>query len=89
MEITPTDTGITRAAGSPGEAAGRASTTTLLTRHEGGYAAQGPGFFVWDRDPAEVIRVAEALQAGRFAGSRTARFLVIEAAEPLDARARA
>jgi len=54
------------------------ATTTLLTRHEGGFAAQGPGFFVWDRSPAEVIRIAEALQAGRFSGSTTARFLVME-----------
>ena len=55
--------------------------TTLLTRHEGGYAAQGPGFFVWDRDADEVIRVAEALQAGRFVGSRSARFMMIEMAQ--------
>ena len=59
----------------------RIPTTTLLTRHEGGFAAQGPGFFVWDRDPAEVIRVAEALQSGRLIGSRSARFMVIEPAE--------
>ena len=56
----------------------RTPATTLLTRHEGGYAAQGPGFFVWDRDPGEVIRIAEALQSGRLTGSRSARFLVIE-----------
>ena len=56
----------------------RPPTTTLLTRHEGGYAAQGPGFFVWDRDPGEVIRIAEALQNGRLTGSRSARFLLIE-----------
>ena len=57
-------------------------TTTLLSRHEGGYAAQGPGFFVWDRDPGEVIRIAEALQSGRAVGSRSARFLLIEPASP-------
>jgi len=67
------------------EAPLRRATTTLLTRHEGGYAAQGPGFYVWDRDVAEVIRVAEALQSGLFTGSRTARFLVIEPARSLDA----
>lgn len=56
----------------------RRPTTTLLTRHEGGYAAQGPGFYVWDRDAGEVIRIAEALQAGRLVGSRSARFLMID-----------
>lgn len=50
---------------------------TVLSRHEGGYAAQGPGFYVWDRDPSEVIRLAEALQTGHQIGSRTARFMVI------------
>ena len=59
----------------------RRPRTTMLTRHEGGYAAQGPGFFVWDLDPAEVIRVAENLQAGRFVGSRSARFMMIEPSE--------
>ena len=59
--------------------------TTLLTRHEGGYAAQGPGFFVWDRDASEVIRIAEALQAGRMVGSASARFLMIDHAEPIGA----
>lgn len=67
------------------EAPAQRATTTLLTRHEGGYAAQGPGFYVWDRDVAEVIRVAEALQAGLFNGSRTARFLVIEPGHSPDA----
>jgi hypothetical protein len=59
--------------------------TTLLQRHEGGYAAHGPGFYVWDRDPAEVIRVAESLLEGCFTGSRTARFLLIGEEELLTA----
>jgi len=56
---------------------------TRLIRHQGGYAAQGPGFYVWDRDPSEVIRIAEALQTGHAVGSRTARFMVIGGAEPI------
>jgi hypothetical protein len=60
-----------------GPAPQRGASTTLLMRHEGGYAAQGPGFYVWDRDAAEVIRVAEALVAGRPIGSRSARFMMI------------
>ncbi len=62
----------------------RAATPTVLSRHEGGYAAQGPGFYVWDRDPSEVIRLAEALQTGRRVGSATARFMVIGGVESLD-----
>lgn len=55
-----------------------APAPTHLFRHLGGYAAQGTGFYVWDEDPAEVIRVAEALVAGRFDGSNSARYMVIE-----------
>jgi hypothetical protein len=58
---------------------------TLLSRHEGGYAAQGPGFYVWDRDPSEVIRIAEALLSGHAVGSRTARFMVIGKQDALNA----
>lgn len=63
----------------------RPSMPTRLSRHQGGYAAQGPGFYVWDRDPSEVIRVAEALQTGNPIGSRTARFMVIGGTDRFDA----
>jgi hypothetical protein len=77
METLHTETVGRSTSQHPGAPVDRARAT-LLTRHEGGYAAQGPGFYVWDRDAAEVIRLAEALQAGRFGGPTTARFLVIE-----------
>jgi hypothetical protein len=40
--------------------------------------AQGAGFYVWDHDAAEVIRILEALVSGRFEGSSSARFMVME-----------
>ena len=59
------------------------TTSTWLSRHQGGYAAQGPGFYVWDRNAAEVIRVAESLLAGRVVTSASARFMLIDPAEPV------
>ena len=32
------------------------SGRTIVRPHEGGYVAEGPGFYVWDEDPAEVLR---------------------------------
>jgi len=41
------------------------STSVLPVReHEGGYLAEGPGFYIWDEDPAEVVRVARLLESG-------------------------
>jgi hypothetical protein len=37
-----------------------------LARRGAGFAAWGPGFYVWDEDPREVVRVAADLAgAGR------------------------
>jgi hypothetical protein len=41
-------------------------TTTVIRRHESGYVAEGPGFYTWDEDPEEVIRVARQIGKGNF-----------------------
>jgi hypothetical protein len=33
-------------------------------RHENGYCAEGPGFYVWDEDRREVTRIARDLARG-------------------------
>ncbi|MCG8592351.1 MAG: hypothetical protein MJE66_23920 [Proteobacteria bacterium] len=38
--------------------------TVALRRHGEGFAAEGPGFYVWDRDPKEVCRVVRELEWG-------------------------
>jgi hypothetical protein len=38
-----------------------------LRRQGEGYAADGPGFYVWDRYQREVLRDATELAAGRIA----------------------
>jgi hypothetical protein len=48
-----------------------------IRRHEGGYVAQGPGFYIWDEDPEEVARAARDLMQGRRAVPPTARLLVL------------
>jgi hypothetical protein len=56
-------------------------TTTLpIRRSGGGYAAEGPGFYIWDEDPREVFRVARELERGNFAARPTTRLLVIRPA---------
>ena len=41
------------------------STSILPVReHDGGYLAEGPGFYIWDEDPEEVLRVARLLESG-------------------------
>lgn len=48
-----------------------------LRRHQGGFVAEGPGFYIWDEDPNEVLRVARDLGRGRLDAKPTARFLVV------------
>jgi len=45
---------------------------------ENGYAAEGPGFYVWDEDRSEVIRAVGELARGGRAVPRTRRMLRIE-----------
>ena len=48
-----------------------------LRRHEGGYVAQGPGFYIWDEDPIEVARMAREYRQGNFDATPTARLLIL------------
>lgn len=48
-----------------------------IRRHEGGYVAQGPGFYIWDEDPREVIRAARELMRGSRAVTPTTRLLIL------------
>jgi len=53
-------------------------TTTVPIRKSGdGYAAEGPGFYIWDEDPQEVFRVARELEGGRTRLRPTTRLLVM------------
>lgn len=57
-------------------------TTAIPIRpHEGGYVAEGPGFYIWDEDPAEVFRVARELECGTPRVSPTTRLLMVPASE--------
>jgi hypothetical protein len=52
-------------------------TTTVPIRRSGdGYVADGPGFYIWDEDPREVLRVARDLLRGHFSTRPTTRLLV-------------
>jgi len=45
-------------------------------RREGeGYAADGPGFYIWDENLNEVLRMARELAHGSVRLTSTARFL--------------
>lgn len=54
------------------------ATRVPVRRSGGGYAAEGPGFYVWDEDPREVFRVARELERGKLAARPTTRLLVVE-----------
>ncbi len=77
--------GSRREAGASTSRGNAGDDVCTLKPHAGGYVAEGPGFYVWDLDPGEVIRVADALRRGCFEGSQTARYLVIGAEEPIRA----
>jgi hypothetical protein len=51
--------------------------TIPIQRDEGGYVAQGPGFYVWDEDPNEVVRVTNELQRGNLDVAPSRRFLLM------------
>jgi hypothetical protein len=48
-----------------------------IREHHGGFVAEGPGFYIWDEDPTEVMRAARDIGAGRFDAKPTTRLLVI------------
>jgi hypothetical protein len=37
-----------------------------IREHGGGFVAEGPGFYIWDEDPCEPLRVARDLEQGDF-----------------------
>ena len=49
----------------------------LVRRHEGGYVVQGPGFYIWDEDPREVVRAARELLRGGRRVTPTTRLLIL------------
>jgi hypothetical protein len=53
------------------------TTRVPIRRHEGGYAAEGPGFYVWDENLDEVIRAARQLERGELQITPTRRLLVV------------
>lgn len=53
------------------------TTSVPIRQHAGGYAAEGPGFYIWDEDAGEVLRAARELEHGNSNVSPTARLLVI------------
>ena len=54
---------------------------TIMKRQGSGYAVEGPGFYVWDEDPSEVVRVATELRGGNLAPRPCRRMLVIPPSE--------
>ncbi len=53
-----------------------------LLRRGGGFALEGPGYYLWDEDPREVLRAAAELHAGQLPAQPTRRMLVLT--EPVD-----
>jgi len=51
------------------------SNVVPIRREGEGYAADGPGFYIWDEDLNEVLRMARELGHGSVRLTSTARFL--------------
>ncbi len=49
----------------------------ILRRKGNGFALEGPGYYVWDEDPREVVRVAADLRLGRVPPRPTQRMLLV------------
>ncbi|MBW2541120.1 MAG: hypothetical protein JRF15_03440 [Deltaproteobacteria bacterium] len=47
-----------------------------IVRQGAGYAANGPGFYIWDEDVNEVLRMARELERGSVNPNRTTRFML-------------
>ena len=52
--------------------------TVPIRRDEDGYVAQGRGFFIWDKNPDEVIRATKELLRGNLNVQPTQRFLLMK-----------
>ena len=48
-----------------------------LLRRGGGFALEGPGYYLWDEDPREVLRAAAELVGGQMPSQPTRRMLVL------------
>ena len=48
-----------------------------IRRHENGFVVEGPGFYIWDEDPREVLRAARELMRGSHAVTPTTRLLIL------------
>lgn len=54
-----------------------ARPTAIPIRRQGtGYAANGPGFYIWDEDLNEVLRMTRELERGSVNLNRTTRFML-------------
>jgi len=53
--------------------------TPRVRRCGSGFAAEGPGFFVWDPDPRAVADAALMLSRGAVPARTTERLLVVQA----------
>ena len=63
----------------PRKPARRRGAVPMLSRPRGsGFAAEGPGFYVWDEDPNEVIRAVRELQRGNQGVRPTHRMLIVQ-----------
>jgi hypothetical protein len=52
------------------------SVAVPIRRQGTGYAANGPGFYIWDEDANEVLRMARELERGRVKLNGTTRFML-------------
>lgn len=59
----------------------REDISYLLRRQGNGFALEGPGFYIWDEDPREVVRVASELRSGNHAPRPCGRMLVVPPGE--------
>ena len=51
-------------------------STVIPIRSQGnGYAVDGPGFYIWDEDMHEVLRMAREFERGRVNPTPTTRFM--------------
>jgi len=56
-------------------------TSIRIQRQGGGWVAEGPGYYVWDENPSEVVRAAQELQRGNYAVPPTRRMLIVQPQE--------
>ena len=57
--------------------------TPRVRRCGNGFAAEGPGFFVWDRDPRAVADAALLLIRGSLPARKPERLLVVKGGRPV------